>query len=241
MTTDTRKYKYGDKILPNQEFFRYLYRDKAPFESALYTLIESYADSFGASRFNLKTPKAIDFEEMSTPPWQLVFLSSIIALAGAKTVLEIGSFIGHSAMQFARMVGESGHVTTIEVGREFADIAQENFRRNGFENRITLLEGDAGEILDTLPPSSFDFIFVDGSKQDYLEYTIKSEKLLSDTGVIIVDDVFFHGDALNAEPSTDKGRGCKQLLAHYQLNKDFERMLLPLANGLLILYKKLRR
>jgi len=229
--------KYSDKILPNQEFFRYLYQDSAPFEVALHGLISSYAGKFDASRFDLVTPENVDFEEMSTPPGQLALMDTIIQLTGAKTVLEIGSFIGNSAMQFARMVGTSGHVTTIEVGQQFADMARENFRRNGFANQITLHVGNAGKILEELPAQSFDLIFVDGSKQDYLDYTLKSEKLLTERGVIIVDDVFFHGDALNAKPATDKGRGCKALLDHYWADKSFEHLLLPVSNGILMLYR----
>jgi O-methyltransferase len=229
--------KYSDKILPNQEFFRYLYHDSAPFEVTLHGLMSAYARDFDATRFDLVTPKNVDFEEMSTPPWQLVLIDTIIGLTGAKTVLEIGSFIGHSAMQFARMVGDKGQVTTIELGQEFADIARENFKRNGFGKRITILQGDAGAILDELPPNSFDLVFVDGSKQDYLEYTLKAKKLLTGRGVIIVDDVFFHGDALNKEPTSDKGRGCKQLLDHFKTDESFRRLLLPVANGILILYK----
>jgi len=229
--------KYSDKILPNQEFFRYLYHDGAPFEVALHGLMSAYAHDFDASQFDLVTPKNIGFEEMSTPPGQLALISTIIRLVGAKTVLEIGSFIGNSAMQFARMAGKDGHVTTIEVGEEFAQLARENIRRNGFENQVTLLLGNAGTILDGLPPKSFDFIFVDGSKQDYLDYTLKSEKLVTDRGVILVDDVFFHGDALNAKPSTDKGRGCKALLDHYRSDDAFEHLILPVSNGLLLLYR----
>jgi caffeoyl-CoA O-methyltransferase len=138
------------------------------------------------------------------------------------------------------MVGKDGHVTTIEVGREFADLARENFCRNGFVSQITLLEGNAGKILQELPAHSFDLIFVDGSKQDYLDYTLKSEKLLTDRGVIVVDDVFFHGDALNASPTTDKGRGCKQLLDHYKASDSFESLLLPVSNGILMLYRPRR-
>ena len=233
-----KKYGYSDKILPNQEFFRYLYHDSAPFELALHGLMSSYARRFDAAKFDLVTPKNIDFEEMSTPPGQLALLATLIRLIGAKTVLEIGSFIGNSAMQFARMVGEDGHVTTIELGREFADLARENFRRNDFASRITLLEGSAGDILTRLPPHSFDLVFIDGSKQDYLDYSLKSEELLSDRGMIVVDDVFFHGDALNAAPSTDKGRGCKTLLDHYRRSESFESLLLPVFNGILILYRK---
>jgi predicted O-methyltransferase YrrM len=229
--------KYSDKLLPNQEFFRYLYQGSAPYEAALYNLVASYAADFNASQFKLTTPKNMDFEQMSTPPWQLTLLDALIRFSGAKTVLEIGTFVGHSSMQFARMVGETGHVTTIEVGQEFADIARENFRNNGFEKRITLHQGDAGTILDSLPAASFDLVFVDGSKQDYLDYTLRSEKLLTERGVIVVDDVFFHGDVLNQEPTTDKGLGCKKLLEYFQADGRFNRLLLPVANGILVLYR----
>lgn len=228
---------YRDKLLPNQEFFRYLYKGARPFETALYDLVDSFAQEFSASQFELVTPKTIGFEQMSTPPWELAMLNTFIQLIGARTALEIGTFIGHSTMQIARMVGEQGHVTTIEVGKEFADFARQNFQRNGFADRITLFEGAAGDILDRLPPRSFDLVFVDGSKQDYLDYTLKSAKLLTDRGAIIVDDVFFHGDALNDAPSTDKGRGCKALLDHFANDKTFNKLLLPVANGLLLLYK----
>lgn len=226
-----------DKLLPNQDYFRNLYHGDAPYEAALYELAVSYAGEFTASRFDLITPKSVPFEEMSTPPSQLALLNAIVKLIGAKTALEIGSFIGHSAMQLACMMGNEGHVTTIEVGKEFADICRANFRRNGFEDRITLLEGDAGKMLATLPKKSFDLIFVDGSKQDYLEYTLKAEELMTERGVIIVDDAFFHGDALNAEPSSDKGLGCKRLLDHYRDDKRLVRLLLPMSNGILILFR----
>ncbi len=229
--------KYRDKLLPSQEFFRYLYRDQNSFERSLYELLASYASDFDASRLDLTTPKNVDFEEMSTPPWQLVLFDTLIKFVGAKTVLEIGSFIGNSAMQFARMVGKDGHVTTIEVGRDFAEMARENVKRNGFEQQVTVLHGDAGQILRELAPQSFDLIFVDGSKENYLDYTLKSEGLITKKGMIIIDDVFFHGDALNDTPQTDKGRGCKELLDHFRTDRSFDRLLLPVANGILILFR----
>lgn len=238
---DVTPKKYSEKLLPNQEFFRYLYKDSAPFEAALYDVINSYAKEIDTSKHNLTTPKNIDFEQMSTPPWQLILIGTFISLTGAKTVLEIGTFIGHSAMQFARMVGEAGHVTTIEVGKEFAEIARANVNKNGLSKRVTVVEGDAGTILDTLADSSFDFIFVDGSKQDYLDYTLKAERLVTPGGLIVVDDVFFHGDALNATPTTDKGKGCKDLLDHYRNDEKFGKLLLPVANGILILFNKSKR
>jgi caffeoyl-CoA O-methyltransferase len=227
----------SDKLLPSQEYFSSLYRGDLPYAEALYAVAAAYAADFTAGQFDLIKPQTVAFEEMSTPPTQLALFNAIIKLIGAKTVLEIGSFVGHSAMQLARMVGEDGHVTTIEVGKEFADIARRNFERNGFAQRVTLLEGSAGSILDTLPRQSFDMIFVDGSKQDYLDYTIKSESLISERGVIIVDDVFFHGDALNATPATEKGLGCRRLLDYYRDETSLVKLLLPMSNGILLLFR----
>jgi len=162
----------------------------------------------------------------------------IAHLVGARTALEIGTFIGNTTMHLARMVGEAGYVTTIECGHQFADVARKNFIRNGLNKRITLLEGYAGNILPTLGKSYYDLIFIDGGKQDYLDYTLKCERLLSERGVIIVDDVFFHGDALNAKPQTAKGAGCKVLLDSYRNREDLGKLLLPVGNGMLMLFRK---
>jgi caffeoyl-CoA O-methyltransferase len=230
--------RHSDLFLPNQEFARYLYRDAGAYQDALYALVTGYAGEFRREGFAIKEHIRIGTEEMSSPPFLLAFINGIVKLIDAKTVLEIGTFIGISAMQFARMVGPDGHVTTLEVGKEFADIARQNFLQNGFSDRIMLIEGDAGATLKHLPKHSFDLVFIDGAKETYLEYAKQAEELITDKGVIVVDDVFFHGDALNATPQEAKGAGCKRLLDHYRDNQDFEKMLLPLRNGLLLLFRR---
>src|SRR3546814_6497513 len=168
---------YADKLLPHQDYFSHLYCGSSSYMEALYELTSAFARDFSAARFDLVTPEKVAFEEMSTPPAQLALFNAIIQLTQARNVLEIGTFIGHSAMQFACMLGSAGNVTTLEVGKEFADISRETFRRNGFDPRITILEGDAGAILDGLPRRRFDLIFIDGRTQDYLDYALKSEDL----------------------------------------------------------------
>jgi predicted O-methyltransferase YrrM len=101
-----------------------------------------------------------------------------------------------------------------------------------------LIEGDAGASLAKLPERSFDLVFIDGNKQSYLDYARRAEELITQKGVIIIDDVFFHGDALNSAPSTAKGLGCKRLLTHYRNNTDLEQLLVPLRNGMLLLMKR---
>lgn len=227
--------KYSEKLLPNQEFFSYLYEGPKPYEEALYDLNAAFVDGFDYRELDLEYPTEVGFEEMSTPPYQLSLFAALIAWRGVKSMLEIGTFIGHSSMRFVEMMGSNSRLDTIEVYSKFADIARENFRRNGFDSSINLHQGKAEQIIESLD-GPFDLVFVDGSKQHYLDLIQKSIPLLSDKGMMLVDDVFFHGDALNEEPSTEKGAGCKAVLDHFRESDQFRRLLLPVGNGLLVLY-----
>lgn len=230
--------RHRDLFLVNQEFARYLYHDAAPYEDALYALVSSHAAHFQPDGLRIETSLHMELEEMSSPAFLLAFVNAIVQMTGAKTVLEIGTFVGSSTMQFAKMVGPTGHVTTLEVGKEFADIARRNFAQNGLADCITLIEGDASASLARLPKRSFDLVFIDGDKERYLDLALVAETLVTDKGVIIIDDVFFHGDALNTAPSTPKGSGCKRLLEHYQTDNRFQHLLLPIRNGLLVLFQR---
>jgi predicted O-methyltransferase YrrM len=177
---------------------------------------------------------------MSTPPIQLAFLKFLIEMNQSKKVLEIGTFIGNTTMHIAKLIGPQAHVVTIEKFDEFADLAQKNFTDNGFTSQIELLRGDAGALMSGLKDDYFDFIYVDGDKGKYLELTQIAEKKLSANGLILVDDVFFHGDALNEHSQTDKGQGCREVMEYYKDSKDFSKYLLPIYNGVLLL-KRLPR
>jgi len=173
---------------------------------------------------------------MSTPPLQLALLKFLIDLTRAKTYLEIGTFIGTTSMHVAEFM-KDGHVMTIEKFSEFASLARDNFKDNHLADRIKLLEGDAVELMKSLKNHSFDMIYIDGDKGKYLDLALIAEQKLSPHGLIIVDDVFFHGDVLNDHPKTAKGKGCKALLDHYKNTKKFSKYILPIHNGILLLKK----
>jgi predicted O-methyltransferase YrrM len=242
---------HGGKMLPNQPFMCGLYNHgfeytpvrsglpgEVPLDKALYSVLSAFSKDHSSDQFIHHDYGDIPAEQLSTPATTLAIIGMIVHLIGARTALEIGTFIGNTAMHFARMMGDGGYVTTIECGHQFAEIARKNFERNGFAKRITLIEGNAGDVLPHLGEAYYDLIFIDGGKQDYLDYTLKCERLLSERGVIIVDDVFFHGDALNTRPQTEKGRGCKALLDSYHEREDLGKLLLPVGNGILMLFRK---
>lgn len=228
---------YEGKILPNQAFNNYLYEGKKDFMLALFGLLSTHAGHINARSFTLNEHARVGFEEMSTPPMQLALLKFLLDLTQGKKVLEIGTFIGNTAMHLAKFIGPGAHVVTIEKFDEFAALAKKNFADNGLSDRITLLQGDASSLVEKLEDHYFDLIYVDGDKGKYLELTKTAERKLSDKGIILVDDVFFHGDALNENPKTEKGRGCKALLDYYQNAQGFSKYLLPINNGILLLKK----
>src|SRR5262249_48838956 len=129
-----------------------------------------------AQEFKLENTDKFTVEEMASNPVNLRFLQVMMRLAGVKRVLEIGAFIGVSAMYFAKALPPGGEVITIEKFDHFAAIARRNFAANGLAERITLIEGDAFEIIERLPKDKlFDMIFIDGNKERYLDYFLKTE------------------------------------------------------------------
>lgn len=228
---------YEGKILPNQPFNNYLYEGKEDYMLTLFGMLSAHATHIRRDSFKLSEHGRVGFEEMSTPPTQLSFIKFLIDVTNTKKFLEIGTFIGNTAMHIAQFIGPDAEVVTIEKFDEFADIARKNFAQNNLADRIKLLVGDANVLMKDLPENHFDFIYVDGDKGRYLELTKIAETKLARGGIILVDDAFFHGDALNDKPTTEKGQGCRDLLEHYKTVKGFSKHLLAINNGILLLKK----
>ena len=228
---------YEGKILPHQEFNSCLYEGKSDYMMSLFTLLDNHAAHVGRASFALHEHPRVGSEEMSTPPMQLAFLKFLIDITRSKKVLEIGTFIGNTSMHIANFIGPDAEVVTIEKFDEFASLAQKNFAANNLADRITLLQGDAKEQMMALPDNHFDLIYVDGDKAKYLELTQIAAQKIAPNGMIVVDDVFFHGDVMNDTPKTDKGLGCKAVLDYYKDTKHFSKYLLPINNGILLLHK----
>jgi caffeoyl-CoA O-methyltransferase len=207
---------------------------------ALYSTIchaSSITDPY--QEFDLAVTEMFTVEEMASNPVLLRFLQFLIKLGAKQRVLEIGTFIGLSAMTFARALPKDGQVVTIEKFDKFAAVAEENFRRNGLADRITLFQGDAHDIITSLPRDElFDVAFIDGDKGRYLDYFRMVDPLIAIGGLIIVDDVFFHGDAINTEPRTEKGAGVQQFLTAAASADNYLRLALPISNGTMLMLKE---
>lgn len=228
----------ADKLLPDQPLNTQYYGGSDYYRD-LYDLI---ADASGlvppTEAFTLALSDEFTIEEMASNPVQLRLLELFVRLVGATRVIEIGAFIGLSAMTMARAMPAGGKLTTIEKFGHFADICRRNVAANGLADRIVVLEGDALDVIGRLPRDErFDLAFIDGNKERYVDHFRLLEPLVRPGGVILVDDVFFHGDVLNATPRTAKGEGVKAFMRLAAGLSHGFRAVLPVCNGLMIIQK----
>lgn len=237
---NSQELSFADKLLPTSPANCDLFDGPAP--ALLQGLYGSIMSTSGIAQpgeeLSLRLSDRFTIEEMASNPVSLRFLQLLVKMIGARRVLEIGAFIGISTIYFAKALPPGGEVVTIEKFDEFAEICRSNFAQNGVEDRIRLLVGDAHSVLGTLPrDQQFDLVFIDGNKERYSDYFHMTEPLLAPGGLIVVDDALFHGDALNPQPRTEKGAGAKALLAAAAEARGYDRLLLPFANGMMLLFK----
>lgn len=131
------------------------------------------------------------------------FLKTLVAAKQPKAILEVGTAVGYSALLMAQRMPADCHITTIEKYEPRIPIAKENFRRAGMEDRITLLEGDAEEILNGLK-GPYDFIFMDAAKGQYIHWLPVILRLLAPGGVLISDNVLQDGDIVQSRYGVER-------------------------------------
>ena len=133
---------------------------------------------------------------MLSGPVQGKFLEFISRLLKPSRIVEIGTFTGYSAICLARGLKEDGKLFTIEVNDELNPVSSGFFKKAGLEQKIERLNGDAREIIPTLP-GTFDLAFIDGEKEEYIEYYEVVKHKLAPGGIIIADNVLWYGKVLD--------------------------------------------
>ena len=131
------------------------------------------------------------------------FLKLMLAMKKPATILEVGTAVGFSAILMAEYNPEKCHITTIENYEKRIPIARENFKRVGKEQQITLLEGDAADILKELK-EPFDFIFMDAAKGQYIHFMPDVLRLLKKDGILISDNVLQDGDIIESHFAVER-------------------------------------
>ncbi|MBE3094952.1 MAG: class I SAM-dependent methyltransferase [Actinobacteria bacterium] len=230
--------KFKESYTPFQEFNKqYLKGDmySSVFDAVLnYSDVGDFNDKYEFIQIGIPTERNI------SNPITLKLIESLIKIKNPKAFLEIGTFIGVSTVCFKNALSSSSNLTFIEVVKDSYDATLKNLKEHTSNTNILGINGDALDTLKVMNKNNikYDFIYLDGGKENYCRYMKYIDKIIAKEGILIVDDVFFHGDALNDKPITEKGKGVKEFLRMIKKNKSYKKIILPISNGVMLLIKE---
>jgi caffeoyl-CoA O-methyltransferase len=232
--------EFWHEFLPSQyENYKHFVKDDIGpvYNKCLFDLLSEFNGLSDYDDLVLKVPEHFPIPTMVSNPITIKFLQFLIRLTKAHQVLEIGTYIGISAIKMAQAMPSSGYLITIEKGKQFFELAKANIKNNPTECYISTNYGDALELVSDWQLNPFnqeDLIYLDADKPNYDKYLEPLLSILRPGGLLVIDDALFHGDVLNNVPVTDHGRGVKKLLKKATA-LNCPKVLLPLSNGVLLI------
>ena len=174
---------------------------------------------------------------MLSGAYQGKLLEMISAMMQPRKVLEIGAYVGYSAICLAKGLQPDGKLHTIEVDEELEDIILKAVSDAGLSDKIKLHIGNALDIIPTLK-DSFDLIFIDADKINYKNYYDMAIPLLRKGGMVVLDNILWSGTVVYPQPKGDKETAVlKELNDFIQTDPRVENILLPIRDGLMICMK----
>ncbi len=169
------------------------------------------------------------------------FFRFLLKYVKPKSILEVGTAIGFSAILMSEYAPEDCKITTIEKYEKRIPIAKENFRKFGKEGQITLLEGDAAEILKDLE-GPYDLIFMDAAKGQYLAFLPDVLRLLAPSGLLLSDNVLQDGDVIESRFALERRKRTtharmREYLYELKHAPGLETVILPVGDGITLTTK----
>ncbi|TFK31541.1 O-methyltransferase-domain-containing protein [Crucibulum laeve] len=191
-----------------------------------WTRSDAYSNSFLIGKDDVltqieKSNVAQGLPDISVTPAQGKFLKLLVQTTGAKRVLEVGTLGGHSTIWMARGLPKDGEIVTLEISKEYADVAEANFKVAGVADKIKTIVGPAIDTMSTLDPF-FDFVFIDADKPSNLAYFTEAKRLVRKGGVIIVDNMVQYGRTADLNYSDIKVEGARTVLKALKGDKDVD-------------------
>lgn len=164
-----------------------------------------------------------------------LLLKMLVQVSGAKRVLEVGTFIGYSAIMMADGLPNDGELITIEMNRKFQEISKPFFERKPYNLKIRQLTGNALNIIPDLE-GPFDLIFLDADKINYPKYYRLAKEKSRPGGIIILDNMLWAGDVL--EGTNEKAATIHQTSEIIRDDMEVEQVMIPLRDGLTVVRMK---
>ena len=202
--------------------------------------LQNYINDFGL-KLNPVQQEIIDYnkalgdiKKMQVDPTQCHFLHLIIKVSNIKNVLEIGTFTGLSALSISLALPDNGKLVALDKNEETNKIALSFFKKANQDHKIQTIIKPALESLKDLKNNKFDMVFIDADKMNYKEYYEKSLELLSKGGLIIIDNVLWHGEVADEKNNDKFTINIREFNKFVSEDKRVEQIIIPLGDGMTV-------
>ena len=202
--------------------------------------LQKYIDNFSL-KLNPVQQEIIDYnntlgdvKRMQVATSQCHFLHLIIKISNIKNVLEIGTFTGLSALSIALALPDNGKLIALDKNEETSKVAIEFFKKANLNDKIQTIIKPALDSLHELKNNKFDMIFIDADKMNYKEYYERSLNLMGKGGLIIVDNVLWHGEVADEDNLDKFTLNIRDFNAYVANDKRVEQIIVPLGDGMTV-------
>tara|TARA_B100001175_G_C19436200_1_gene603698 strand:+ start:556 stop:1206 length:651 start_codon:yes stop_codon:yes gene_type:complete len=202
--------------------------------------LQKYIDNFSL-KLNPVQQEIIDYnnklgdiKRMQISTSQCHFLYLIIKISNIKNVLEIGTFTGLSTLTMALALPDDGKLIALDKNEETNKVAIDFFKKANQGNKIKIITKAALQSLDDLKNNKFDMVFIDADKMNYKEYYEKSLNLVNKDGLIIIDNVLWHGEVSDEDNTNKFTLNIRNFNTYVSKDKRVEQIILPLGDGMTI-------
>ena len=168
---------------------------------------------------------------------QCQFLHLIIKVSKIKKVLEIGTFTGLSTLSMALALPEEGRIIALDKNEETTKIAQNFFKKANQDHKIQTIINPALETLMSIRNEKFDLVFIDADKMNYKKYYEISLDLLNKEGLVIIDNVLWHGEVVNKDINDKFTKNIRDLNDFISKDKRIEKVMVPFGDGMTVCRK----
>ena len=216
----------GSNLVITKEIENYINNHSLELTSVQKEII-SYNNSLG------------DIKRMQISISQCHFLHLIVKISNTKKILEIGTFTGLSGLTMSLSLPSDGKLVTLDKNTERHKIASNFFKKAKQESKIKTIIGPALESLSSLKnkEQKFDLIFIDADKENYKNYYNQSLDLIKKNGLIIVDNVLWHGEVVDVKKKDKLTTIIREFNTYVNSDKRAENLIIPIGDGLTVCRK----
>ena len=202
--------------------------------------LQKYIDNFSL-KLNPVQQEIIDYnntlgseKRMQVATSQCHFLHLIIKTSNIKNVLEIGTFTGLSALSMALALPDDGKLIALDKNKVTSKVARDFFKKANLDDKIQTMIKPALDSLDELKNSKFDMVFIDADKMNYKKYYEKSLSLMDKGGLIIIDNVLWHGEVADEDNFDKYTINIREFNSYVANDKRVEQIIVPLGDGMTV-------